>query len=85
MKLIRLKKFQVYLCVLICLLGIIVTSVCITVFLKDKAILTSLNSTSPYLYTHENAQEEFEAYKKHVIEEYTDKKVLALTFDDGPR
>lgn len=85
MKLIRLKKYQVYLCVLICLLGIVVTSVCITAILKDKAILASLNSDSSYIYIHENLQEEFEVYKKHVIEEYSGKKVLALTFDDGPR
>lgn len=85
MKLIRLKKYQVYLCVFLCLFVTIIASVCITSVLKDKAILTSLNLASSYLYTHENAQEEFEVYKNHVIEEYADKKVLALTFDDGPR
>lgn len=82
MHIVKFKKWQ--------LLSIIFTSfsvLCLIVIyatlkIRNISVYSELNSTK---YIHDKSLQNYDEYKKHVIEEYKDKKVLALTFDDGPR
>lgn len=82
MRIVKLKKWQ--------LLSIVFTSfsvLCLIVIyatleIRNTSVYSELNSTT---YIHDKSLQNYDEYKKHVIEEYKDKKVLALTFDDGPR
>lgn len=82
MRIIKFKKWQIL------SLGIIITAIFglivsyIALKIKSTSVYSELNSAS---YIHDKSYQNYDTYKEHVLSEYKDKKVLALTFDDGPR
>lgn len=82
MRIIKFKKWQLL------SLSIIITAIfgfivsCVTLKIKSKSVYSELNSVS---YIYNKSYQNYNTYKEHVLSEYKNKKVLALTFDDGPR
>lgn len=82
MRIIKFKKWQIFSLVLFTTISLSLIASCVTLKIKSKSVYSELNSAS---YIHDKSYQNYDTYKEHVLSEYKDKKVLALTFDDGPR
>ena len=82
MRIVKVKKWQLILTIIVSFLVLCLIIVYATLKIINISVYSELNSTK---YIHDKELQNYNEYKKHVIEEYKDKKVLALTFDDGPR
>ncbi len=82
MRIVKVKKWQLLSIIFIILSTFCLSIVYITLKIRNISVYSELSSTK---YIHDKNLQNYDEYKKHIIEEYKDKKVLALTFDDGPR
>lgn len=82
MRIIKLKKWHIITTLTTFILLLCTAISFFTIKIKNMSVYNELTSKKG-IYK-ESLSLNHEEYKKHVINEYKGKKVLALTFDDGP-
>lgn len=81
MKCIKLKNFILFLIFVIILCTVLLYFMIICI--KAKINTAKSSNMQKYMFGF-NELSDYEDFKQHVINEYSSKKVIALTFDDGP-
>lgn len=85
MHIVKLKKHQLFFLFFISFIVLCSSTIYVTLKIRNAYVTYVYSKYASTSYTYDNELQNHEEYIKHVLNEYKDKKVLALTFDDGPR